>query len=41
MLEEELNLEGVDEVCGTIENIPDIDFLLNIMHTGSISAPLK
>lgn len=41
MLEAELNLEGVDEVCGAIENIPDIDFLLDIMQTTSISAPLK
>ena len=41
MLEEELNFEGVDEVCGAIENIPNVELLFDIMHTYSISAPLK
>jgi hypothetical protein len=41
MLEEALDFEGIDEICGAIENIPDVDFLFDIMHTTSISAPLK
>ena len=41
MLEEELNLDGVDEICGAVENIPSIEFLFDIMFTTSISAPLK
>jgi hypothetical protein len=41
MLEEELNFDGVDEVCGAVENIADIEFVFDAIFTHSISAPLK
>lgn len=41
MLEENLDFEGVDEICGTLENLPDIQDIIGTIGTFSISAPLK
>ncbi len=39
MLEEELNFEGVDEICGAIEDLSSIEEIIDLPFT-SISAPL-
>ncbi|MFA5960726.1 MAG: hypothetical protein WC785_09435 [Tatlockia sp.] len=41
MLEENLDLDGVDEICSSVENLPDIEFITDIAGSYSISAPLK
>lgn len=41
MLEENIELDGVDDICCTIEDLPDQSFLPEILFTYSISAPLN
>jgi hypothetical protein len=44
MLEENLDFDGVDEICGIIEDLTNLDktlLELNIPLTFSISAPLN
>ncbi len=41
MLEEEIDFEGIDEICGSIQNLSDTDLLTDIAGSYSISAPLK
>lgn len=40
MLDESVNFEGVDEVCGDIEPIDELEVIINFTGTTSISAPL-
>lgn len=40
MLDEEKNFEGIEEVCGDIEIIDEIELNTNFGITTSISAPL-